>query len=356
MKRLPQIIMAIAALSLLGVFFFPLWKISPFAPQYPDGINMYIWVNQITGDTEYTLQNINILNHYIGMQFIVPESIPELTYFPYIVAGMIGLGLVAAFTRKKVAFWSWAGLLIVLGALGIYDFYLWLYDYGHNLDPNAPIKIPGMVYQPPLIGQKMLLNFDASSWPHLGSAFLGLATVLAVVAGILKSRKEKTNTLSSETSAPKKMAYAGVAVFIIILAASCSTGPKTIYYGEENCNFCQMTIVDKRYAAQIVTDKGKAYNFDAIECMLHFKEEKNFNENELALQLVNTFDNPGQLSAASEVTFVQTKELPSPMGMNITAFSEAGKIPTVGGDLKKFSWNELEVQFDDLSNNLVNLK
>lgn len=356
MKRLPQIVMIVAALSLVGVFFFPLWKISLFAPQYPDGINMYIWVNQITGDSKYTLQNVNILNHYIGMKPINPESIPELKYFPYIVAAMIGLGLIAAFIRKKIAYWSWAGILVILGALGLYDFYLWEYDYGHNLDPNAPIKIPGMVYQPPLIGHKMLLNFDASSWPHTGSIFLGLAIILAIAAGYLKTKSENMEKKAAKGASYKKMAAAAVFTIMATLMISCSSGPKTIYYGEENCHFCQMTIVDQRYAAQLITDKGKAYNFDAIECMLHFKGEKNFKENELALQLVNTFDQPGTLSDISEVIFIQTPELPSPMGMNITAFLNRDKIPTVGNNMKKYSWKELEDQFDNMSNNFVNVK
>lgn len=63
-----RIVMIIGSLMLLLVFLFPLWSISLEAPQFPEGINMYIWVNQITGDTESTLQNMNILNHYIGMQ------------------------------------------------------------------------------------------------------------------------------------------------------------------------------------------------------------------------------------------------------------------------------------------------
>ena len=347
--------MILAALSLLGVFFFPLWKISLFAPQYPDGINMYIWVNQITGDTPYTLQNINILNHYIGMQYIEPDSIPELTYFPYIVAGMIFLGLVAAFTRNKVAFFSWAGILMILGALGLYDFYLWNYDYGHNLDPNAPIKIPGMAYQPPVIGSKMLLNFNASSWPQMGSLFLGLGMILAVVAGVLKYKKQEKSVESiMNSTGTKKVAFAGIIALLIM--TSCSTGPQTIYYGEENCHFCQMTIVDQQYAAQILTHKGKDYNFDAIECMLHFEEEGEIDKNNIAHRYVNTFDQPGILTKTENVTFIQTAELPSPMGMNLTAFSEGKNIPTVGNNMKKFSWAELNDQFGDLSNSLVNLK
>lgn len=177
MKNKSKILMFLAALMLLGLFAFPLWKIRLEAPQYPDGVNMYIWVNKITGDSPSTLQNINILNHYIGMQYIKPDSIPELTYFPYVVIFMTLLGIGFSFTKNRKLFIFWGVLLLVLGALGIYDFYLWEYDYGHNLSPTAPIKIPGMVYQPPLIGSKMLLNFNAISWPHTGSIFLGLAFV-----------------------------------------------------------------------------------------------------------------------------------------------------------------------------------
>lgn len=182
--------MCLASVMLLGLFLFPLWKIRLEAPQYPDGVNMYIWVNKITGDTPSTLQNINILNHYIGMKYIEPDSIPELKYFPIIVIAMVVLGLALAFTKKTKYFIYWGVLLIILGGLGIYDFYLWEYDYGHNLDPNAPIKIPGMVYQPPLIGSKMLLNFNAISLPHIGSLFLFLAIVFNILSYAITLKKK----------------------------------------------------------------------------------------------------------------------------------------------------------------------
>lgn len=174
--------MLLASVLLAGLFLFPLWKIRLEAPQYPDGVNMYIWINKITGDTPSTLQNINILNHYIGMRYIEPDSIPELKYFPYIVILMMVLGIGAAYSGKKWTLAFWGGLLIILGTLGIYDFYLWEYDYGHNLSPNAPIKIPGMVYQPPLIGEKMLLNFNAISYPHTGSLFIMLSFVMNLLS------------------------------------------------------------------------------------------------------------------------------------------------------------------------------
>lgn len=186
--KISKIIFLIGSLSLLFIFIAPIWRITLEAPQYPDGVTLYIWVNKISGDTPGTLQNINILNHYIGMKYIEPESIPELKYFPMVVIGMSLLGILAGFLNNEKLWISWVVLLIILGALGIYDFYLWEYDYGHNLADDAPIKIPGMAYQPPLFGSKMLLNFNAISYPHTGSIFIALPMILGVIASYFKRK------------------------------------------------------------------------------------------------------------------------------------------------------------------------
>ena len=82
-----------------------------------------------------------------------------------------------------------------MAAVGMYDFYMWEYDYGHNLNPHAAIKIPGMAYQPPLIGSKQLLNFNAISMPHIGTYILFFAAVIAIFALYLDKRiKKKENT------------------------------------------------------------------------------------------------------------------------------------------------------------------
>ena len=191
MKALPKILFILASLSLLLLFTAPIWRITLEAPQYPDGVTLYIWINKLSGDTPGTLQNINILNHYIGMKYIEPDSIPELTYFPYIIIGMAAIGVALGLFANYRIWIGWMVLLAVLGALGIYDFYLWEYDYGHNLAPDAPIKIPGMSYQPPLIGSKMLLNFNAISYPHTGSIFLLVCFILGVTAVVTKLKQLK---------------------------------------------------------------------------------------------------------------------------------------------------------------------
>jgi len=188
MKGRVSVWMIAAALLPLILFVSPMWRITLEAPQYPKGISMYIWINQITGDSPSTIQNINILNHYVGMKYIEPEMFPELTYFPIITIAIVVLGLIAVFIRNPKVYLVWTIMFMILAVLGVYDFYLWLYDYGHNLSDTAPIKIPGQAYQPPLIGSKMLLNFNAISWPHWGGISMGISMLFGFIA-YLKGKK-----------------------------------------------------------------------------------------------------------------------------------------------------------------------
>jgi hypothetical protein len=189
MNQITKYIFISGAMILLLVFKAPIWMITLKAPQYPQGVTMYIYVNKLGGKTRGTLQNINILNHYVGMKKIDPAAIPELKYFPYIITVMAFLGVIAGFLNNRKIWITWIILLVVLCALGMYDFYLWEYDYGHNLDPEAPIQLTGMTYQPPLLGSKMLLNFNALSYPHYGSIFIGLSFMLTLAAWYVKGRK-----------------------------------------------------------------------------------------------------------------------------------------------------------------------
>lgn len=168
MDKQKRVWMAVAALLLVGVYFFPIWSISMEAPQYPEGIGMNITVDNIEGKSENDLQNINGLNHYIGMKSINPDSIPELKIMPFIFGFLIISGLVIAGFGNKKWILYWLGLFVLLAIAGLVDFYIWGYDYGHNLNTDAPIVVPGMTYQPPLIGSKQLLNINATSLPHIG--------------------------------------------------------------------------------------------------------------------------------------------------------------------------------------------
>ena len=197
MKTDSKIIIGIASLILILTFFFPLWKINLEAPQYPEGIGLEIWINKITGQNPNDLDNINGLNHYIGMKRIEPDSIPELKIMPFIIIFMILYGLTTALTGKRFLAYSWIALFIIFASIGLYDFFLWEYDYGHNLNPNAAIKIPGMEYQPPLIGAKQLLNFNAVSLPDI-SFYLLVAVVGLTIIALVRSRKTKIKLSNEE--------------------------------------------------------------------------------------------------------------------------------------------------------------
>lgn len=190
MSNRSRIIIAFSSLLLVLTFFFPLWKIDLNAPQYPEGLGLRIWLHQISGLKPNDLQSINGLNHYIGMKPIEQDSIPELTIMPYIMIFMILSGLAIALFKQKKMVYIWLILFVILGIIGLYDFYIWGYEYGHNLDPNAPIKVPEMTYQPPLIGSKQLLNINAVSLPSI-SSFLILISILLIITTIYLDKKKE---------------------------------------------------------------------------------------------------------------------------------------------------------------------
>src|SRR6476661_10039091 len=191
MTRLSRLLVGTAALLLALLYVLPLWHVRLVAPQYPEGLGMHIHVSAVQGATETDLNNINNLNHYIGMKRIETDAIPELRIMPWIVAALIGGGLLVALIGRRGPLYLWLGTFAACGVGGLIDFWRWEYDYGHNLDmAEAIIKIPGMSYQPPLIGSKQLLNFTATSWPASGGIAAGLAFALGVAAVVLTVRRD----------------------------------------------------------------------------------------------------------------------------------------------------------------------
>jgi len=186
-----RILAAVAALSLLTLYALPLWSIDLLAPQYPEGLGLVIKANTIQGKGANDLATINELNHYIGMKEIDPDAVPELRVMPWAIAVLAVLGLGAAAIGRPAALIAWLGVFAVAGAAGMVQFWRWGYDYGHHLAPDAIIKVPGMAYQPPLLGTKQMLNFTATSWPAVGGYVAGaafLAFALAIWLGVREAR------------------------------------------------------------------------------------------------------------------------------------------------------------------------
>jgi len=181
MRRSSRIALCGASLALLLLYLTPLWHVGLKAPQYPEGLGMYIWVSRITGEKPQDLNSINGLNHYIGMKPIVPESIPELRIIPLAVAALAAGGVLVGLLGRRRLLYAWTVLFLAGALAGLADFRKWGYQYGHELNPHAAIKIPGMSYQPPLLGSKQLLNFRATSWPAAGG-WIAIAILLLVLA------------------------------------------------------------------------------------------------------------------------------------------------------------------------------
>ncbi|MGW1455202.1 hypothetical protein SAMN04488033_13313 [Salegentibacter agarivorans] len=202
MKR-SAILMILGSLLLLGLFYFPLWNIQLGAPQYPDPMGMDIFISGIEGEEEFDIQNIDGVNHYIGMKKIPkPAEMWEFQVFPIVIAGMAILGVLLGalgFFKKISASWflGWFILMLVLGLLGMYDFNNWLLDYGTDLDPKAIIKLTDsegnpINYKPPLFGTQKILNFTAHSYPRTGAYLMFIGMSLTLVAWWIRKKALKT--------------------------------------------------------------------------------------------------------------------------------------------------------------------
>ncbi len=312
MKNSSRILWLVASLLLVLMFLLPIWQITLEAPQYPEGIGMLIHIDNVTGVKPNDLQNINGLNHYIGMKEIVPETIPELEYMPWIIGFLIITGLLGALSGKKYFLYSWVGLFFVIAIVGLVDFFLWEYDYGHDLNPQAAIKIPGMSFQPPLIGSKKLLNFTAHSWPALG----GIAAFLSMALGLFAGMKEWR--LARKDKAKLPMSFP--AMLALLLLVSCTEYPVPIVYGEEACEHCRMGMADERFGAELVSSKGKVHKFDAIECMAAYILENDLTSADQESKWITDFQQPGVLKAIEEILILHSKDVKSPMGMNLSGF------------------------------------
>lgn len=170
-----RVLVGLVGAALLPVMFWPVlpvWRIHMVAPQYREGLQMRIHVDDVKGD----LRNINILNHYIGMKQISAENFPEFSYLPRTITIFGAVALLAALVgRRWLALLGWLGFA-VFGTVMMLRFAGWLHDYGTDLDPKAALDFGA--FTPPLLGTKARGNFVVSSWPHWGGYILFLAGLL----------------------------------------------------------------------------------------------------------------------------------------------------------------------------------
>jgi copper chaperone NosL len=177
----PRLLLLAAVLLLAPFYVSPLWKLTMFAPQYPEGLRLEIYSYKLQGgNAGQDVREINVLNHYIGMKDLVAEDFTEFKWMPFVVGGLGLLFLRAAVLGKMAHLVDVAVLFVYFGAFSLWSFGYKLYRYGHDLLPTAAVKVDP--FMPPLFGYKQLANFEVYSYPGLGSYALMAVTVLLLLA------------------------------------------------------------------------------------------------------------------------------------------------------------------------------
>jgi hypothetical protein len=178
----PRVLVVAAALLLLPSFVFPLYEMTMFAPQYPDGLRLHIYSDRLDGGNGgQDIKEINVLNHYIGMKDLVEDDFDEFKWMPFVVGALGLLFLRAAVLGRMAHLVDVLVLYLYFGLFSLWSFAGTMYWYGHHLSPTAAVKVPP--FTPPLIGYKKLANFEVYSYPALGSYALAAAALL--LAGAL---------------------------------------------------------------------------------------------------------------------------------------------------------------------------
>jgi copper chaperone NosL len=333
-----RIITVVCGLSLIVVLFVPLWQIELAAPQYPEGLVLKMYPNKLGGNVDV----INGLNHYIGMKTLHANNFIEFTVLPYIIGFFAVFCFFVAIINKRK--WLLALLIsfFLFGVISMVDFYRWNYNYGHDLDPNAAIQVPGMSYQPPILGYKQLLNFGAYSIPDWGGwIFIGVGLLLSVALFLHFKKNEKP--VMNKVNKKITTALAAILIFGFM---SCNSGPQPIRLGQDACSFCKMSIADKRFGGEIITKKGKVYKFDDMHCILGFMKSNDVAPNDIKQTWLVNYNEPHNFLAADKAYFLKGGELHSPMGGDVAAFENENELNDAAKNLKgeATTWNDLENQ------------
>lgn len=332
-----------ASLLLLITYYVPLWQIMLWAPQYPEGLTMKIWHNNLSGNIDI----INGLNHYIGMKHIGVEMFPEFRYIGWLIGFLMTVGLLAAVFGSGRILFFFTLLSYVYGGAALWDFWSWGYEYGHNLDPNAAIKVPDMSYQPPLIGYKNLLNFTSYSGPDTGAwVIIGVCLLATVLWWWEFFRNRKLNLLPVGNA--KRNTVALLLLAGLFQLSACSTGPEPIRYGKDECAHCKMILTDKRFGAEIITRKGKVFKFDDLNCMVMFQKNGSLAATEPAQLVAVDFKHQGSFVAVKSGFFLLNPAIKSPMRSDIACFSNQAELDAVKAELKggdQLQWDAVQHMF-----------
>jgi hypothetical protein len=193
-----RLLLVAGAVLMTVAIFLPLWQIHLVAPQYQEGLDMYIYSHQLVGGNDgQDLTEINNLNHYIGMKPLRESDFTEMQVLPFFFGGFALLALRAAVFARVGTVVDLGVLFTYFGGFSLYRFYHRLYTYAHDLDPKAPVDIEP--FMPALIGKNQIANFTQYSFPREGSVLLLLFG--ACLAGAIWSSRPAGESVPGDATA-----------------------------------------------------------------------------------------------------------------------------------------------------------
>ena len=182
-----------AAVLLLPAFFFPLYTMTLYSNQFPDGLNLYIHAGTLRGGQSASrddLKEINSLNHYIGMHPLQEADFTEFQWIPLMLGFFIILSLRSVVIGKMSSVVDTLVLFGWFGLFSLWHFYNRLYTYGHNLDLTAPVKVKP--FTPPMFGSQQMANFTVFNYPSFGSYVMAGFVLLLALAIVMSARQKQS--------------------------------------------------------------------------------------------------------------------------------------------------------------------
>ncbi len=184
----PRALLLAALVLLVPSYLFPLYEMTMFAPQYPDGLRLEIYSYKLDGGHRgQDVKEVNVLNHYIGMHELSTQEFAEFKWIPFVVGALGLLFLRSAVLGRMTHLVDVFVLYLYFGLFSLWSFGYKLYVYGHNLEPTAAVKVAP--FTPPLFGYERLANFEVYSYPGLGSYAL-FAVALVLLLGLVMAWRQ----------------------------------------------------------------------------------------------------------------------------------------------------------------------
>lgn len=177
-----RVLLVVAAILIVATYFMPLWNLTMFAPQYRDGLRLDIYSYTLAGGNNgQDVHEINTLNHYIGMHELNNASFAEFQWMPFVI-GALGLLLLRTIVHATAgALLDLVVLFGYFGAFSLWSFGYKLFRYGHDLAPNAAVKVTP--FMPPMFGYQQVANFEIYSYPR-GATYAMVGAIVLMAAAL----------------------------------------------------------------------------------------------------------------------------------------------------------------------------